>query len=132
MSVPPASSARRCMGCHPTLARTEPDCSSADRKPCDMNGLYSFLDVARGAIAAPGWRPSPVPLVQPGACLQPSGLAQASQASAATSPSEPASRSVSSIEAMDLVEQFPCRALAQIYGRNPSNDRPIVPTPGTA
>src|SRR5262249_18382162 len=95
----------RCMGCQPTRARTECESSSADRKSCEINGLYRSPNTEVWALPGGGHGP-PAPLLRSGH----DGLAQASQASAATSPMEFATLRVSSI--MGLV--------MQVYGRNPS------------
>src|SRR6516164_5022300 len=96
MSAPFGSCAKRCMGCHPARARAEPERSSAERKSCDMNGLYGEADAHDGTVAAaaPGVAPAPLPRAGLG------GLAQASQASAVISPRALATRRVNSVVAM--------------------------------
>src|SRR5947207_13069894 len=82
----------RCIGCQPVRARTDCDSSSADRKSCEINGLYRSPNAELWRLAGSGQEP-PAP-------LPPSGharLAQASQASAATSPMEFATPRVTSI-----------------------------------
>src|SRR2546423_7139363 len=93
MSAPFGSSANRCMGCQPARARTELDSSSADKKACDMNGLYGCAEVDDRSSGGAASRPPPEPFP----CAGHGGLAQASQASADASPMALATRRVSSV-----------------------------------
>src|SRR5262245_15702201 len=95
----------RCIGCQPARARTESDSSSAERKSCEMKGLYGYVKLASCGCGDPAHGPPP-PFPRVGE----DGLAQASHAGASTSPMEFATRRVSSIMSLAM----------QVYGRNPS------------
>src|SRR6195256_5163411 len=88
--MPWESSASRCMGCQPERPRTDCETSSAERKSCDMNGLYCSAN-------ADSWQSAGARFAAPLPCSRPAGLAQASHASAATSLMDFATRRVTSI-----------------------------------
>jgi hypothetical protein len=91
------------MGCHPLRTRAEPERSQAERKACEINGLYATFDV-KHRLSWPSF--SGV-----------GGLAHASQAVAGMSVIAPATRKVISVSSIvDAVLYKP----VQFYGRNPS------------
>src|SRR5215467_11323516 len=47
----------RCMGCQPTRARTDCETSSADRKSCEIKGLYRSPNTGVWALAGAGQGP---------------------------------------------------------------------------
>src|SRR5262249_58354686 len=81
----------------PARARTDCESSSADRKSCEIKGLYRSPKTEVWTSAG-GGHGLPAPFPRSGH----DGLAQASQASAATSPMEFATRSVSSINGASM------------------------------